>query len=543
MAGFDLGSIFVRFKADSSELNKGVQGFKDITRQAEETNKKLDNFSKKATSAGKFMTTRFTLPIVAGFGLAVKHASDLNETINKVDVAFADQAESVKEWAKTSIPQMGLAKQSALDAAALFGDMSTAMGLTTGEAADMSKSLTQLGADLASFKNISFEQAQTALAGVFTGETESLKRLGVIMTEANLAQFALTKGIEKNISEMTQAEKVQLRYQYVMENTKNAHGDFARTADGTANQIRMTQERFKELSAEIGTKLLPVANKILEWVGKMFDKFQALSPETQNFILIAAGVVAALGPVLLIVGKLITAYKGLRLAMIAAKVAGGNFITGLGQIAGSMTGFRTGPLTALKNGFLQLRTTMGAGGAWHAAAKLGVVAAAIWAAGEIYKAFKAGSQARKAIDSMKAALSGLKGAITDANQTMKAAVADARISASQYQRYTESVRQGQADIERSRGEIMSFKNIVKDFIPGLATGGPVTSGRPYIVGEEGPELFMPSQSGRIIPNNKLGQAGQVTVNAYVSDKPSADYLVERIKRDYQLSKLGAAGRV
>lgn len=266
-------------------------------------------------SVGKKMTAFVTLPVAVGMGFAVKAASDLQETLNKVDVSFGKSSSTVRSWAKTSITSMGLAQQSALDAAALFGDMATSMGLSQKAAATMSMSLVQLGADLASFKNISFEEAQTALAGVFTGETESLKRLGIVMTETNLQAFAMSRGIKKNISDMTQAEKVNLRYAYVMSVTKNAQGDFARTSSSTANQIRMTKERFKELSAQIGQQLIPVANKLMEKMSKILDWFSKLDPKVQETILIIAAVVAIIGPLVFILGTLVTAIRAVAMAL------------------------------------------------------------------------------------------------------------------------------------------------------------------------------------------------------------------------------------
>lgn len=279
---------------------------KPFEKEADAFRGKLNNIGNSMKDIGKTMTAAVTLPVVAGFGYAIKSASDLNETINKVDVAFKDQADTVKQWATTSLTSMGLAQQSALDAAALFGDMSTAMGLSTVEARDMSTGLTQLGADMASFKNISFERAQVALAGVYTGETEALKSLGIVMTEANLEQFRLKKGIKTQIKDMTQAQKVQLRYAYVMDVTKNAQGDFARTAEGTANQMRMAQERFKEVSATIGQQLLPITNKFLGVLSQILERFRTLSPESQKIILIFLAIAAAVGPLLLILGQIIT---------------------------------------------------------------------------------------------------------------------------------------------------------------------------------------------------------------------------------------------
>ncbi len=302
--------------------NKAKQAFDEVNAQVDKSEKrfstlsdKLDKIGGKMKDVGSKMSTRLTLPILAGAGLAVKAFSDLNETMNKVEVSFGENADTVKSWSETSIESMGLAQQSALDAAALFGDMGTGMGQTTKEASKMSMNLTQLGADLASFKNVSFDRAQTALAGVYTGETEALKSMGIVMTEANLEQFAMEKGIKKNIKDMTQQEKVQLRYNYVMAKTSNAQGDFARTSDGIANQTRMAAERTKQLSAEFGEKLAPAMNKVLEVGGKILDWFGGLSDGQMKAVLAIAGFIAALGPAIMIIGHLITAIKGIGIAL------------------------------------------------------------------------------------------------------------------------------------------------------------------------------------------------------------------------------------
>lgn len=292
----NVGSIFYDLGLDTSEFDKKAAGISST----------LSSVGKKMSSIGTTMTLGLTLPILAGFGFAIKGASDLNETLNKVDVAFKDQAKTVRAWGETTLKSMGLAKGSALDAAALFGDMATSMGLPTTAAADMSMKLTQLGGDLSSFKNVGFAEVQTALAGVFTGETESLKRLGIIMTDTNVKAYALSQGFKGNWEEASQAEKVTWRYKYVMEQTKNAQGDFARTFDGTANQIRYSKERVKELTAEFGEKLLPVTGRILEVFNKLLDKFTSLTPAQQDMIIKIAGIVAVIGPLLFVVGKLVS---------------------------------------------------------------------------------------------------------------------------------------------------------------------------------------------------------------------------------------------
>ena len=306
-----VGSLYYDLTVDDSGVDAGLNradsklaGFQD----------KMQKVGQGMTDIGKKMTVGLTVPIV-GFGVAsVKMASDLNETMNKVDVAFGASASKVQEWGKTTLTQLGLARGSALDAAALFGDMATSMGLPQQAAADMSMKMVGLGADLASFKNISFEEAQTALAGVFTGETESLKRLGVVMTQTQLDAFALAQGMGKTTSEMSQAELVNLRYAFVMDKTKNAQGDFARTSDGTANKLRIAQETFKETSATIGQNLLPIVNKIAGAFAEWTKKFGELSPNAQKIILVVLAVVAALGPMLMILGQVAMGIRAISMA-------------------------------------------------------------------------------------------------------------------------------------------------------------------------------------------------------------------------------------
>lgn len=279
----------------------------------------IGNLGLKARTLGKDLFLKTTLPLGLLGAKFIKTASDYNESLNKVDVAFGDAAVSVKDFANTAGKNFGIDRGSALDMAAMFGDMSTSMGLSQTQAAGLSTSLVGLAGDLASFKNIGVDQAQTALAGIFTGETESLKRLGVVMTETNVQQFALTQGIRKKISEMRQDEKVMLRYSYIMAMTKNSQGDFARTQEGFANQMRILGSRFKDLSITLGTILIPYATKLVNVAISLLEKFNSLSTGTQKWILIVAGIVAVAAPVLIIFGAMASG--------ISALVAGFALIT------------------------------------------------------------------------------------------------------------------------------------------------------------------------------------------------------------------------
>ena len=294
---------------------------------------KLSSFGSKMQGVGKSLTTRLTLPLAVAGGAAVKFASDFQESMNKVDVAFGKSKKEVKDFAKTTLKQFGIAEGSALDMAALFGDMATSMGLNQSAASDMSTSLVGLAGDLASFKNIGIDQATTALAGVFTGETESLKRLGIVMTQTNLESFAMERGMNANIKTMTQAQKVALRYKFIMEATSNAQGDFGRTSGGAANQMRIFQESLKELSAKFGQVILPVFTKLVSFANGLLQKFSELSPTTKKLIVVFAGIAAALGPVLYILGTLVTLAPAIGTALTVMMGPIGLVIAGLTAIS------------------------------------------------------------------------------------------------------------------------------------------------------------------------------------------------------------------
>lgn len=303
---------------------KKYEGFGDKANAAfkrAEFTSKLKDMGDKMSSMGRNMSLYLTTPLVAAGGGAIKYASDVNESINKVDVAFGKHGEYVKRFADGSIKMYGISKGSALDMSATYGDMATSMGLSTAQAAKMSTVLVGLAGDMSSFKNIPIAETSQALTAIFTGETESLKRMGVVMTEANLQAFALSKGIKTKVQAMSESDKVMLRYQYILEKTKNSQGDFARTADSTANQQRMLGESVKQLAAKFGEVLLPVFTKILGYVNKLVEWLSGLSSTTKTIIAIVAGLVAVVGPLLTMLGMFIS-------TVLPALIAGATAIGG-----------------------------------------------------------------------------------------------------------------------------------------------------------------------------------------------------------------------
>lgn len=234
--------------------------------------------------------------LITGIKNAINYSSDLAEAQNTVTQGFGSLSYMADDFASNSVQAFGMSALSAKKMSGQFAAMGRSLGVVPERAAEMSLSLTGLAGDLASFWNVSHDVAQTALESVFTGETESLKKFAVVMTQANLQQFAYSKGINKSVSAMTQAEQAQLRYAYVMEATAVAHGDFSRTSNEWAGQTRILAGQFQNLAGIIGgglkaaflpvitvinalmAKIISLANLISSFIGKLFGvKPQAAS--------------------------------------------------------------------------------------------------------------------------------------------------------------------------------------------------------------------------------------------------------------------------
>lgn len=297
----------VETEAAAEQAHKQLQSINQI--RLDHLNKGLAEAARRLSTAGNALTTGLTVPLAAAGVASVNFSSDMQEAINKVEVAFGGAADSVKEWSSTTLNSIGLAQGTALDMAALFGDMATSMGYSQDAAAQMSMALVNLAADLASFKNIGIDQASTALKSIFTGETESLKELGVVMTQANLEAYALAEGYTTAYTAMDQAQQVAVRYQYVLANTQNAQGDFARTSDSTANQLRIFRESLKEAAATAGDELLPVITPIIGKLNELIQTFGDLDEGTQKAVVQTGLFLAALGPMLKVTGGITTAVK------------------------------------------------------------------------------------------------------------------------------------------------------------------------------------------------------------------------------------------
>ena len=221
-------------------------------------------FENSIKSLGKTIGAAFGVAAISAFGKkCIEVGSNVAEVQNVVDVAFGDMAYKIEAFSDTAIETFGMSRLSAKKTASTYMAMAKGMGISEDAASEMAISLTGLTGDVASFFNISQELADVKLKSVFTGETETLKDLGVVMTQTNLQAFALSKGISKNISEMSQAELVGLRYNFVVDQLRLASGDFARTQSSWANQTRILSEKFKELMSILGQGLIQVLTPVL----------------------------------------------------------------------------------------------------------------------------------------------------------------------------------------------------------------------------------------------------------------------------------------
>ena len=293
--------VIISTKLDTEDIKKGAEEIKEELEDVKEEVEGVGENSEKAGDAiggelvtgfkklGKAIAAAKIVEKLYEFGKeAIELGSDLEEVQNVVDVTFETMSDSVNKFAKDAQKSAGLSEKMAKQYVGTFGAMADSFGFTEVEAYEMSTALTQLTGDVASFYNLSQDEAMNKLKGVFTGETEALKELGVVMTQAALDNYALANGFDKTTSSMTEQEKVALRYQFVMDQLSASSGDFVRTQDSWANQSKVLALQWESLMATLGTGLIDVLSpgmeflndKVLPALGKFAEKFaEAMKPE------------------------------------------------------------------------------------------------------------------------------------------------------------------------------------------------------------------------------------------------------------------------
>jgi len=406
--------------------------------------------------------------------------------------------------------------------------MGTSMGLTTSEAAKMSTELVGLAGDLASFKNIGLDQAQTALKAIFTGETESLKNLGVVMTQTNLDAFALANGFGKTTKEMTESEKVMLRYQYVMEATKNAQGDFAKNAgDSLAVNLTIAKESAKELAASFGEQLIPVIVPLIQKLTDLIQWVGGLDEGTKRMIIVILGLVAAIAPTLIILGTMAGAVSnlirlhGLYVTWLNGSTLATKLWTGVTTIAtfagkafGAVLAFLTSPI-----GIAIIAIT------------------ALIAAGVLlYKNWdKIVEFGKKMWEGLKETFTKIKDFIIGIWEGIVQGIKD-RINT--VLKFVNNMINALNKLKVKLPDFMGGKEIgfnIKN-IPLLADGGTIIKQGLAVVGERGPELLKLPQGAQVQPLDN--GFGPVYINVHADDLQQMSDVVRLFERIPQVARQG-----
>lgn len=274
------GSVIIDTRIDTTGVQNGVSAIKQSFNGLGSAVKKIGLLIGGAFAVGKLVQ----------FGKeCVELGSDLAEVQNVVDVTFTTMSDKVNEFAKNAMTSAGLSETMAKQYVGTFGAMSKSFGFSEAQAYDMSTALTQLTGDVASFYNISQDLAYIKLKSVFTGETETLKDLGVVMTQSALDQYALANGYGKTTSAMTEQEKVALRLDFVQKQLSAASGDFIRTSDSWANQVRVMQLQLQSLKATVGQGLINIFTPVLKVINILLGKLATLANAFKSFTELITG--------------------------------------------------------------------------------------------------------------------------------------------------------------------------------------------------------------------------------------------------------------
>lgn len=274
------GSVIIDTRMDTSGVQNGVSAIK----------KSFNGLGSAVKKIGLLIGGAFAVGKLVQFGKeCTKLGSDLNEVQSVVNVVFPNMTEKVNEFSKKAVKTAGLSETMAKKYVGLFGSMAKQFNFTESQAYDMSTQLTQLAGDVASFYNISQDLAYIKLKSVFSGETETLKDIGVVMTQNALDEYALANGYGKTTSAMTEQEKVALRLAFVQKQLSAASGDFIRTSDSWANQVRVMQLQIQSLKATVGQGLINIFTPVIKVINTLLAKLATVANAFKSFTELITG--------------------------------------------------------------------------------------------------------------------------------------------------------------------------------------------------------------------------------------------------------------
>ena len=263
---------------------------------------KFSSVGKRMISTGARMTAGITLPLALLGKKSFDAASDLEESLSKVNVVFAENAGEIRKWSKSTATSMGISRQEALESAGTFGNLFRALEIGTPAATKMSTKLVGLAADLASFNNADPSEVLLAIRSGLVGEVEPMRKFGVSLSQVRIEAKAMELGLWDGEGAISAAAKTTAAYEIILQDTSLAQGDFARTADGAANRQRVLSAQFTNLAAQLGKVLLPIFQSIVNVVQDVAKWFGDLSPATQKVVVVAGLLLAVMGPLVTVFG-------------------------------------------------------------------------------------------------------------------------------------------------------------------------------------------------------------------------------------------------
>jgi hypothetical protein len=496
-------ALTLKLLADISDFTKGLN---DSQKRVQSTGDKIAAFGKKAAvalAAAGVAAGAFAIK----FGKdAISAASDLSETIAKTGELFGDSTAEIERFAETAATRLGQSKQQALDAAANFAIFGKSAGLAGSDLVKFSTGFTDLASDLASFNNTSPEDAINAIGSALRGEAEPLRRYGVLLNDASLRQAALELGIVSTTKNaLTPQQKVLAAQQLIYEQTSVAQGDFARTSDGLANSQRILTAQIENVKTRIGTALLPAATQLFGFIGsslipaveKWSNTFsESLGPVVTRF---SDFIKTDLLPIIQLWWGYISEFVIPGIAKLFTPILNGLF-KAFETIKKSIVDNETN-LRPLFNLFKAIATFV-----------------------KDFLAPVIGKTLGGALQVVAKAVASVIGLFSNLVSIINKAVSAIRAVASVG-----------SSIGGAIGGALGFGG-------GRAMGGPVSSGTAYVVGEKGPELFVPGRSGSIVPNGgRGGNTINLTVNGAIDSESTARQIVTILNDSFSRGTLGAAG--
>ena len=330
----DAGGVSSYLDLDTSKFNSGMAAAEGKTNSFVS---KMENVSKKMGTVGKNMSTFITVPVMAAATASFKFAADFEDALGATEQIFKGAGDEVKSWASSLESYYGIAEEEALTYANTMGSMLQNIGgLTEDEAAKQSQTLIELAGDMTAMFGGTTESAIQALTGSLKGNNTMLDNYGMGVNDALIKTKAFEMGLYDGKGEMDLSTKQAATLALIMEQTADAQGQAAREADGASGSMRALGTDLKNVAKDIGTILLPIITPLIQKVKEWIEAFKAMSPETQAMIVKIALLVAAIGPILLIVSKMITVFTVISGAIGA--------VTGATGALGAAFAFITGPI-------------------------------------------------------------------------------------------------------------------------------------------------------------------------------------------------------